>query len=230
MTRGLVIPLVLIGSLLLAGCGNTDEAPPPRDAPQPQETVTSPHHTHGEHEHPESLAASEPLPGHSIYHLDNTWQTHRGEEMQLADLRGRPVVVVMIYANCDTACPILIRDALRLEGEMAQSSAAQTQFVMITLDPRNDAPETLAAYVRQNGLERENWHFLTAPEPQTRAVATLLGVQYRPAGNGMISHTNLITVLDSQGQVALRVEGLGQPMDGARAAIEEALEETLGDG
>ena len=45
--------------------------------------------------------------GESLFHLDAVWEDHRGGTLSLADLRGHPVVLVMFYGNCTTACPIL---------------------------------------------------------------------------------------------------------------------------
>ena len=180
-----------------------------------------PHAGHGAHDHSahEALGASEPLPGKSLYHLAGTWLDHHGNELTLADLRGRPVVVVMFYASCDTACPILVRDALNLEAELPGDLREDTVFLMVTIDPEGDAPERLAQYVAQNDLEKDNWTFITGSHNQTRALAALLGVQYRDVGNGMFSHTNLITVLDRDGQIVQRTEGLNRPVGPAVSAI-----------
>lgn len=178
-------------------------------------------HEASHHQNHAPMDATAPLADRSLYHLDSTWVTHRGDEVSLAAFRGAPTVIVMLYANCETACPILIRDALRLEEALPAPLRERTQFVMVTIDPEHDAPENLAAYVRKNDLEASNWHFLSGPQTQTRALAALLGVQYRAAGNGMFSHTNLVTVLDPGGVIALRTEGLGRPVDPAVAALAE---------
>lgn len=177
------------------------------------------HGPHADHSGHAPLVPSAPLPGRSLYHLDGAWLNHRGEQLELGDLRGSPVVVVMFYASCDSACPLLMYDAQRLEAALPEPERSATQFVMVTIDPENDAPERLARYVEQNGYEAPNWHFLTGGPQQTRALAALLGVQYRPAGQGMFSHTNLITVLDPDGVVAQRTEGLSRPVEPAARAI-----------
>ena len=203
-----------------AGLGATSgqaASPPSAEAADRNAPVPEPHA--GDHDQLAPLDVTAPLDDHSLYHLDGTWTTHRGDELALADFRGRPTVVVMLYANCATACPILIRDALRLEESLRDGARDTTQFAMVTIDPARDAPETLAAYVQANDLDAPNWHFLSGSESQTRALAALLGVQYRDAGNGMFSHTNLVTVLDSEGIVAVRTEGLGQPVEPAARAI-----------
>ena len=176
-------------------------------------------HDPDDHPHHAPMDPAAPLADRSLYHLDAPWVTHRGDEVVLADFRGTPTVVVMLYANCETACPILIRDALRLENALPNDVRVRTQFVMVTIDPEQDAPDNLAAYVRKNDLEASNWHFLSGAQTQTRALAALLGVQYRPAGNGMFSHTNLVTVLDPEGVIALRMEGLGMPVEPAVETI-----------
>lgn len=172
-----------------------------------------------EHHHPSPLPADEPLPGKSVYHLPGTWLDHYGNNFDLQALRGKPVVVVMFYASCDTMCPILIRDAMRIENELPEELKEWTQFLMVTIDPENDAPERMARYVDQNNLSAPNWHFLSGPETQTRALASILGVSYRASGDGHFSHSNLVTLLDLDGVITVRAEGLMQSPDPALAAI-----------
>lgn len=97
-----------------------------------------------------------------------------------------------------------------------------TQFVMVTFDTERDTPDNLRAYAESKGLDRDNWHWLVGTPLQTRQLATLLGVQYRDAGNGMFAHSNLVTVVDPQGVPTARIEGLGVKLDPAIEAIRAA--------
>ena len=206
-----------IGTILLlaVGCGTPDaDAGAPGD-PHLMHVNDAVNHEH----HPVPLDADAPLPGASLYHLDAGWTDHRGEPLVLNDLRGHPVVIVMMYASCETACPILIRDALRLDAALPETDREATRFLMVTFDTENDAPERLAAYVDENGLEDPRWRFAVGDAAGTRALAAMLGVRYRPTGNGMFSHSNLITVLGPDGVPRDRVEGLGMPSERLAEAI-----------
>jgi len=48
----------------------------------------------------------------------------------------------------------------------------------------------------------------------------MLGVKYQKDSSGNFAHSNLISVLDAEGNVVKRVEGLNQPMDEAASVIE----------
>ncbi|HNS42581.1 MAG TPA: SCO family protein, partial [Taishania sp.] len=52
----------------------------------------------------------EELPSDSIFNLTSNWQDQNGKDLKLADLRGKTLVVVMIYTTCKSACPILVSD------------------------------------------------------------------------------------------------------------------------
>jgi protein SCO1/2 len=165
------------------------------------------------------LPADAPLPGGSLYHLDTGWTDHRGQAFDLADLRGAPVLVTMIYANCETACPVLVRDVQRAFASLPPEVQQEVHVLVVSFDPERDAPERLARYVEESDLEHPSWRFAVGGSHGTRALAALLGVRYRPTGNGMFSHTNLIAVLDAGGTVVHRAEGLGLPADGTVDAV-----------
>lgn len=186
----------------------------------------SDHADHGAHaHHPEPLAAA-PLPGTSIYHLATPFTDHRGAPLALDALRGQPAVFVMFYGDCTTACPLLVRAAEEIEAALPADLAATTRFVMVSFDTERDTPERLGAYAQEKGLDRANWHWLVGSPLQTRQLATLLGVQYRDAGNGMFAHSNVVTVLDADGVPIARLEGLGVKLEPAIEAVRTAAKAT----
>lgn len=237
-SRALPAAAALLLALQLAACdGGHDQgagaAPAAAHAPAPEAhapaavaehagpaggAATAEHAGHGE-----PLAAG-PLPGTSLFHLAGAFTDSDGGEFRLAELRGRPSVIVMFYGDCTTACPLLVRSAQEIEAALTPAASAGTQFVMVSFDTERDTPAKLRAYAQERGLARETWHWLVGSPLLTRQLATLLGVQYRDAGNGVFAHSNLVTVLDVDGVPAVRLEGLGVGLEPAVAALQAALD------
>jgi protein SCO1/2 len=234
---------IVVLALLVAGCASNDDsstdAPASdatvhveqRHAPQAEDTaeapVDAPGEHHDDHDHPSALPADAPLPGASLYHLDAAWTDHRGEDLRLADLRGHPVIVTMIYASCETACPILVRDVARIFEALPSDARQAARVLVVSFDPERDAPERLATYVGEHDLAHPQWRFAVGRPHATRALAALLGVRYRPAGDGMFSHTNLIGVLGPDGRIVHSAEGLGLPVEPTVDAVVAALDERV---
>lgn len=91
----------------------------------------------------------------------------------------------------------------------------------VSFDPENDTPDVLKAYAEYEQLDIPGWHFVTAEPAKIRELAMLLGVQYSKKSNGHYAHSNLVTVLDGNGKIAQRVEGLGRNMAPAATWINE---------
>lgn len=147
--------------------------------------------------------------GASLYVLDATWTDQDGEPVAFSDLAGRPRVVAMAYTHCTWACPRIIADMKRIEAQFSDLPAERSPgFVLVSIDPERDTPERLAFFARGAGLDPARWTLLTGPDDQVLELSVLLGVKYRAAGDGEFSHSNLLTVLDAEGTVVARVEGL----------------------
>ncbi|KPD23790.1 SCO family protein [Idiomarina zobellii] len=84
---------------------------------------------------------------------------------------------------------------------------------------------TLADYVKQYNLNSDSWVFLHGEDQDIRTLATVLGVRYRKRPDGDFDHSNLITVLDKNGVIEHRVEGLGQPMDKAAKVVDTLIQQ-----
>ncbi len=170
-----------------------------------------------------TLSAGEISSEHSLYHLDAEWTDHRNKSYSLSDFAGEPVIVVMFYGNCTQVCPILIKDAWRLYSSIGKQMRDSVNVLAITFDTENDTPQVLRDYAEYEQLNIPGWHFMTAEQANVRTLAMMLGVQYTKKSDGHFAHTNLVTVLDKQGRIAKRVEGLNQPMSEAVEVIRSIM-------
>lgn len=174
------------------------------------------HHVehHSNHNHT-PLPLANAVSGESLHQLDIRWQTHRGEQLRLSDLYGRNVIVTMIYANCQTACPVLVQDVRRIYQALDAERRERTELLLISFDTEQDTSERLRQYAESIGADGPEWHFATASAPEVRTLAALLGVRYRKNPEGGYDHSNLVAVLNPEGELVHRQEGLNQPVDEA---------------
>lgn len=179
-------------------------------------------HDHQGHEK-EALKAVAVHADHSLYHLDSEFTNHRNEKVQLSDFKGAPVIVVLFYGKCTQVCPILIKDTWRLFSSLDESLQSKTKVLAVSFDTENDSPEVLKEYAEYEQLNLPEWHFITGKHTDIKMLATMLGVKYQQTSDGQFAHSNLVTVLDKEGKIAKRVEGLNQPMEEAVAIIEAML-------
>jgi len=178
-------------------------------------------HMQHQHDHKqETLKVDDIQSDFSLYHLDSEFITHRGEGVKLSEFSGEPVIVVMFYGNCTQVCPILIQDSWRLYSSLSGTAKTAVNVLAVSFDTENDSPEVLAEYAKDEQLNISGWHFVTGKDADIRMLAMMLGVKYQKDSSGNFAHSNLITVLDAEGNVVNRVEGLNQPMDEAASVIE----------
>lgn len=146
-------------------------------------------------------------PKESIFLLDSKWKNQNSQELQLKDLKGKNLVVVMIFTSCQTTCPILIADMQKIAAKIDPKKAAETTMVLISIDPDNDTPEVLQKYAQERNLDDEHWTLLTGDKESIRELANVLSVKYKKISPVMFSHSNIITVFDKKGEMIHQAEG-----------------------
>jgi protein SCO1/2 len=144
----------------------------------------------------------------SIYQVESRWTTDTGKEIKLSALSGRPQVLVMFFANCTYACPILVSDLQRIEAALPPEVRARIGFTLVSFDSRRDTAAALADYRRSRQLTAENWALLHGQPDDVLELAALLGVRYKEDAYGQFMHSNVITLLNAQGEIVYQQTGL----------------------
>jgi len=156
---------------------------------------------------PVAPGAAQPLTTRSLYQLEATWTTDEGRTQSLAALRGRPVVLAMFFAQCEYACPIIVNDIKRLQAALPEDVRANAQIVLITFDPVRDTPAALKAFRERMSLDKA-WTLLRSEAGSVQELAMLLGVKFKQDTRGQFAHSNIITLLNREGEIVHQLAGL----------------------
>src|SRR5690606_6048796 len=144
----------------------------------------------------------------SIYNLPSIWTTQDNEKIELKELRGDVLVMVMIYTSCKAACPRLAADMRNIEKQIPENKKENVTLVLVSIDPETDTPERLAEFAKENEMDSDKWVFLRGSEEDTREFAAVLAVNYKRISPLDFSHSNIISVFDQGGVLAHQQEGL----------------------
>lgn len=159
------------------------------------------------------LAAQTNYTDKSLYLLDSIWTSDTGRQVKFGVLRGKPQIVVMFFASCQYTCPLTVADMQRIEAALPPNLQTNVGFTLISFDSTRDTPTVLKTYRAQHQLSNENWTLLRGEPDDVQELAALLGVIYRKDAKGDFAHSNLITVLNAEGEIVFQQPGLNLPPD-----------------
>ena len=172
----------------------------------------------------EVVNKDKPISDLSIYNLPSKWTNQNGKDIDMVDLRGKVLVMVMIYTSCKAACPRLVADMRNIESRLSEDIKENVKLVLVSIDPEVDTPKRLKAFSIENKMEGDQWEFLRSTEENTREFAAVLAVNYKKISPMDFSHSNIISVFNAEGELAYQQEGLGVNSD---ATIKKINEEAI---
>lgn len=161
------------------------------------------------------------LTGRSLYQLDAEWTNDASERVRLVVYRGQPVIVAMFFASCEYACPMLVSDIQRTREALPAAVREKTRVLLVSFDTERDTPAALRAYRERMNLD-DHWTLLRGDESSVQELAMLLGVKFKRDARGQFAHSNLITVLNSAGEIAFQRPGLQGDISELAKAVEVA--------
>jgi len=171
------------------------------------------------------LASPDAPSGKSFYDLDSLWETDTGERTRLAAFQGRPQIVAMFFSSCHVACPVTIEKLKEIESSLPKETRSQVHFLLISFDPTGDTPEVLRSFRKAEQLS-QRWTLLRGSDDSTRNVASLLGISFGRE-NYRLAHSNQILLLDAQGNILFRLEGLHTSVNPLVKALRSACSSQL---
>jgi protein SCO1/2 len=152
-----------------------------------------------------ALATSQAAIGRQLD--DYPFVDQHGQARRLSDLRGKPVVLSLVYTSCFQVCSGL---TLRLRDvtNVARKALGASSFTVLTVgfDTPNDTPERMRLYARERGADMPGWFFASTDAATIERLTRDVGFTYRRSPKGF-DHITQTTIIDRAGRVMLQVYG-----------------------
>jgi len=138
---------------------------------------------------------------------DHPLTDHNGHALSLADLRGKPLVLSLIYTSCYQICPMTTRHLARVVDK-ARAALGEDSFNVAVLgfDAYNDSPQAMIHFARKQGIDDRGWRLLSASPDTITALSKELGFEFFSSPNGF-DHITQATVIDASGRIYRQVYG-----------------------
>jgi protein SCO1 len=181
--------------------------------------IAQPVWAHGNHGH--AMARPKPIVNESIFNLQSQWTNQTNDKVTLSRFSGHPSVLAMIYTSCKDACPMIVSDMKKIEKSLPHEKARQVQFILVSFDSETDTPKRLLEYAQAHALDLERWTLLTGSQDSVREISAILDVKFKKIGLGDFEHSNVITILNSNGEIKYQQVGLNQDPKNAVDTLEK---------
>jgi protein SCO1/2 len=141
-------------------------------------------------------AASAPF---SFYTAPYSFTNDRAQTVHLSEWRGKPLILTMEYSNCRFMCTTTFSKMKAIQTA-ADQKKLQIDFMIVSLDPKNDTPQAWRQYRVSRDVDRSNWHLLTGSEATTKEFAALMGIKYWYVDDHIL-HDFKIVRLNANGEI-----------------------------
>jgi protein SCO1/2 len=185
-TAAIVVALLLV---VISGCGGgNDSSSSQQGVPDGQAAVDNSTYSGGEATPPK--AAPELKLKNSL-----------GKAIDLAQFRGKAVLVTFIYTHCPDICPLIVSHLKTAQAELGEK-AKDMQIIAVSTDPRGDNPKTVATFLKAHGMTGQ-MQYLIGNREELGHVWTDWNIVAKPdkAGRDLVEHSALIYGIAADGKV-----------------------------
>lgn len=129
------------------------------------------------------------------YFPNVTLTTQDGTKVRFYDdvIKGKIVVIDLIYTHCVDACPLETARLAQVQRMLGDRVGKDIFFYSISIDPTHDTPKVLKAYAEKYHVG-PGWTFLTGKKADIDLISKKLGLYSDPDPNNPDGHTPSVLV------------------------------------
>lgn len=120
-----------------------------------------------------------------------------GNNLSLADLRGKVWVANFFFTTCSDICPMMTKNMAALHR--SYKLLDDVAFVSVTVNPENDTSEALANYAKKYEADIAKWYFLTGSRED---ITNLMVRGFKLSSlDDPVFHSAFFALVDRQGRI-----------------------------
>jgi protein SCO1/2 len=132
-----------------------------------------------------------------------TLRNYKGEEVNIAQYRGKAVFVTFIYTHCPDVCPVIASNLGVSLSLMGAKQSAKTQVIAVSVDPRGDTPATVASFLHRHGVFGRMQYLIGDQHELARVwKAWGVGSERDASSPELVNHSGLVYGVSATGKVS----------------------------
>jgi protein SCO1 len=137
---------------------------------------------------------------------------YQHHQVNLADYRGKAVLVTFIYTHCPDVCPLIVanlHNTLALLGPRAR----QVKIIGVSVDPKGDTPHAISAFLDAHEMTGK-LEYLVSTRAALLPVWRAWGVDAStPDANEQVNHSAMVFGITASGNVVTVYPANFKPAD-----------------
>jgi protein SCO1/2 len=126
-----------------------------------------------------------------------------GEQVDIADYRGKAVLVTFIFTHCPDVCPLIVGNLHAAQNQLGDE-ADQLQIIAVSVDPRGDTPKTVKAFLADHQMTGR-MQYLIGSRPELERVWNQWNIVARDSPKrfdpDLVEHSALVYGVSASGEM-----------------------------
>jgi protein SCO1/2 len=126
-------------------------------------------------------------------------RTHENKEVRFYDdlIKGRQVVLNLMYATCEGICPIVILNLIKVHQALIERMGRNLFMYSITLKPEVDDAAALKSYAEMHNALLPGWTFLTGDPYDIETIRfKLFRMDHIKFDTDATAHTGMLRIIN----------------------------------
>lgn len=138
---------------------------------------------------------------------------HRGENVSLEDLKGKPWLAMFIFTHCTTVCQPMTYNMGEVQKRLVDRGVEDYNIVAFSVDPARDTPERLTEYLswfKDDIPDESKWHLVTGYDQayiEQFALENFKALVKMPKDGDQVMHGTTFYLVDQNGVAVKNYSG-----------------------
>ncbi|GGG15022.1 SCO1 protein [Lysinibacillus alkalisoli] len=143
---------------------------------------------------------------------------HRGDQVSLDSLKGKPWLGMYIFTNCNTVCQPMTYNMTEVQDILVKKGIEDYNIVAFSVDPETDTPEVLTEYLSRYPVPDESkWNLLTGYNQkyiEQYALKSTKQLVRDDPNSDQVTHSVTFFLVDENGRMVKNYSGYSEEADG----------------
>lgn len=146
-------------------------------------------------------------------------RNYLGQGVNIDQYRGRAVFITFLYTNCPDVCPLITSNLRVAQGMMSPQQLAKTQIVAVSVDPRGDTSNAVAAFLKRHEMTGRMQYLIGSAHELAHVWKEWnVGSEQDAQQPQLVNHTGLVYGISASGKITTLYASNFRPSDIAHDA------------